>query len=127
MGRFVKGPLCKRERIAKCEFIKKKLNLLLVYWVPQKLPQIFTVILCICIERLRDLQHIFAVTYGAQSIMQFAIFLKMSLTVISLCSICRKTCLPHFFHSIRSINHYLNFAGVFCTLTFSGRGGGLYK
>ena len=39
-----------------------------IYWVPQKLPQICTVILCICIGKVRDLQYIFAVTSGSLSI-----------------------------------------------------------
>ena len=33
-----------------------------IYWVPQKLPQIYTVIISV-LGRLRDLQTIFAVTY----------------------------------------------------------------
>ena len=37
------------------------------YWVTQKLPRICTVILRILLERLRDLQYIFAVTSGPPS------------------------------------------------------------
>ena len=43
----------------------------ILYWVPQKLPQIYTVPTFV-LRRLRDLQYIFAVTYETLCSFYFA-------------------------------------------------------
>ena len=39
-----------------------------LYWVPQQLPQIYTVIAYICTGRLRELQYRFAIIYETRII-----------------------------------------------------------
>ena len=54
------------------------------YWVTQKLPRICTVILQICMGRLRDLQYIFAVTSGSSSISELPSIIRTMGTANSL-------------------------------------------
>ena len=57
-----------------------------MYWVPQKLPQIYTVIAHICIGRLRDLQYMFAVSYETFYIIYLIIIMVSESYYKSLCA-----------------------------------------